>query len=142
MDRIVSENGLTAFTERTITTISGLIEELRMVRRTGYALDEEELEPNVICYGAALRDGSGAVIGSISVSIPKSRASTQYRSHVARWVVKCARDITDRLAQEAEIGRLNLLLQRQVAALEAVLSQEKHKFPRGAAVDAALSVYR
>ena len=29
-----------------------------------------------------------------------------------------------------------------LAALEAVLSQEKHKLPRGAAVDAALQVYR
>ena len=29
-----------------------------------------------------------------------------------------------------------------LAALEAVLSQEKHKLPRGAAVDAALAAYR
>jgi (S)-ureidoglycine-glyoxylate aminotransferase len=29
-----------------------------------------------------------------------------------------------------------------LGALEAVLSQEKHKLPRGAAVDAALAVYR
>jgi IclR family transcriptional regulator, acetate operon repressor len=97
MVRIVSENGLTAFTERTITTLSGLIEELRLVRRLGYAVDEEELERNVICFGAALRDGTGAVIGSISVSIPKSRATKQYREHIARSVVKCARGISDRL---------------------------------------------
>jgi (S)-ureidoglycine-glyoxylate aminotransferase len=29
-----------------------------------------------------------------------------------------------------------------LGALEAILSQEKHKMPRGAAVDAALAVYR
>jgi len=97
MVRIVSENGLTAFTDRTITTLSGLIEDLRLVRRNGYAVDEEELEPNVICLGAALRDGTGAVIGSISVSIPKTRATAQYRAHIARAVVKCARNISDRL---------------------------------------------
>lgn len=97
MVRIVSDNGLESFTERTITTLSGLIEELRLVRRTGFAVDEEELEPGVICYGAALRDGTGAVIGSISASIPTSRASQQYRSHIARAVVKCARDVSDRL---------------------------------------------
>ncbi len=97
MVRIVSEQGLAAFTERTITTVSGLIEELRLVRRRGHAVDEEELEPGVICYGAALRDGSGAVVGSISVSIPKSRASAEYRSHVAQAVTACARRISDRL---------------------------------------------
>ncbi|WP_162300799.1 IclR family transcriptional regulator [Alkalilacustris brevis] len=97
MLRIVSENGLTPFTDSTITSLSGLIEDLRLVRRTGYAVDEEELEKNVICYGAALRDGTGAVIGSVSVSIPKSRASKQYRAHIARSVVKCARTISDRL---------------------------------------------
>jgi aspartate aminotransferase-like enzyme len=29
-----------------------------------------------------------------------------------------------------------------LGALDAILSQEKHKIPRGAAVDAALAVYR
>lgn len=97
MVRIVSENGLEPFTENTITTISGLIEELRLVRRTGYAVDEEELERNVICYGAALRDAAGAVVGSISVSIPRSRATPDYRSHVAQAVTDCARRISHRL---------------------------------------------
>jgi IclR family acetate operon transcriptional repressor len=95
--RIVSEHGLTAFTDRTIATVSGLMEELRSVRRAGYAVDEDELEKTVICYGAALRDGSGAVVGSISVSIPKSRASTECRSYIAQAVTGCARRISDRL---------------------------------------------
>ena len=97
MARVVSENGLAAFTENTITTISGLIEELRLVRRSGFAIDEEELQENVICYGAALRDGSGRVIGSISCSIPKNRATSDYRSHIARSVVRCAQELSNRL---------------------------------------------
>jgi len=97
MARVVSENGLSAFTENTITTISGLIEELRLVRRSGFAIDEEELQENVICYGAALRDGSGRVIGSISCSIPKNRATSDYRSHIARSVVRCAQELSNRL---------------------------------------------
>lgn len=97
MVHIVSANGLTGYTERTITTVADLIEELRVVRRTGYAVDDEELEPNVICYGAALRDGTGAVAGSISVSFPKSRASKEYRAHIAQAVAQCAKAISDRL---------------------------------------------
>lgn len=97
MARVVSETGLAPFTENTITTLSGLIENLRLVRRSGYAIDNEELERNVICYGAALREGTGAVIGSISVSLPKSRANADYRAHIASAVVSCARRLSDRL---------------------------------------------
>lgn len=97
MARVVSETGLERFTPNTLTTLSGLIEDLRLVRRRGYAVDEEELQANVICYGAALREGSGAVIGSISVSIPKSRANPQYRTHVSKGVVACAQAISNRM---------------------------------------------
>lgn len=97
MARVISETGLAPFTENTITTLSGLIENLRLVRRSGYAVDNEELERNVICYGAALREGTGAVIGSISVSLPKSRANPDYREHIATAVVNCARRLSDRL---------------------------------------------
>ncbi|HDZ71701.1 MAG TPA: IclR family transcriptional regulator [Aurantimonas coralicida] len=95
--RVVSNSGLTPFTASTITSLSALIEELRIVRRSGFAVDDEELEPNVICYGAALRDGSGAVLGSISVSIPKSRATTEYRAHMIRAVIECAGKLSNRL---------------------------------------------
>lgn len=95
--RVVAENGLTAFTENTITSLSGLIEELRLVRRTGFSVDDEELENDVVCFGAALRDGSGAVVGSISVSIPKVRATPEHRDYMARSVKQCARALSDRL---------------------------------------------
>ena len=70
LDRIVADKGLTAFTPNTITDIEKLGEELRLVRRNGYAIDREEFRPGVICLGAAIRDHAGAVVGSISVSSP------------------------------------------------------------------------
>ncbi len=95
--RVATENGLTAYTDKTITTLSGLIEELRLVRRSGFAVDDEELEPDVVCIGAAVRDGAGAVIGSLSVSMPKGRASADYRSYITNSVVQCAKELSDRL---------------------------------------------
>ncbi|MGI9482398.1 MAG: IclR family transcriptional regulator, partial [Hyphomicrobiales bacterium] len=64
--RVVAEKGLTAFTEHTITTLGDLVEELRHVRRNGFAIDKEEFQPGVTCVGCAVRDFAGAVIGSIS----------------------------------------------------------------------------
>jgi IclR family acetate operon transcriptional repressor len=72
--RVIAEKGLNRFTDRTITGIADLMEDLRHVRRNGYATDDEEFQPDVLCVGAAIRDHAGAVIGSISCSMPKLRA--------------------------------------------------------------------
>jgi IclR family acetate operon transcriptional repressor len=73
--------GMKRFTDNTITDFPALVESLRAVRRTGYAIDREEFLPGVICVGAAIRDQAGAVIGAISASTPTMRASEE---HVAR----------------------------------------------------------
>jgi IclR family transcriptional regulator, acetate operon repressor len=73
--------GMKRFTDNTITNFPALVESLRAVRRTGYAIDREEFLPGVICVGAAIRDQAGAVIGAISASTPTMRASEE---HVAR----------------------------------------------------------
>ncbi|TCO70839.1 IclR family transcriptional regulator [Rhodovulum euryhalinum] len=95
--KIISENGLQRFTDRTITSLADLTEELRWVRRNGFAVDNEELKTGVVCYGAALRDEKGAVIASISASMPVALATEPCREHVAQEVVGCARKLSDRL---------------------------------------------
>lgn len=97
MVRVISENGMTAYTERTITTLSGLIEELRHVRRNGFAIDDQELETGVVCCGAAIRDEKGAVIASISATFAAHKNSEAYRGHVVRQVAQCARSLSDQL---------------------------------------------
>jgi IclR family acetate operon transcriptional repressor len=72
--RILAANGMRSYTPNTITDAETLIEELRHVRRNGYALDREEFQPGVVCVGSAVRDHAGAVIGSISASAPRFRA--------------------------------------------------------------------
>jgi IclR family acetate operon transcriptional repressor len=94
--RVVADNGLSAFTSKTITSLSALVEELRLVRRAGFSMDDGEFHPDLVGYGAAIRDSSGAVIGSISASIPRRRATDSYRSYIARAVVQCAKDLSDR----------------------------------------------
>jgi IclR family acetate operon transcriptional repressor len=97
MARVISENGLVAYTENTITSLSGFIEELRHIRRNGFSVDNEELQEGVVCCGAALRDEKGAVIASISASYAARKNSEAYRNHVIRHVVQCARGLSDRL---------------------------------------------
>lgn len=95
--RILSANGMTRFTECTIVTVQALLEELRLVRRNGYALDNEEFQPGVVCFGAAIRDHAGAVIGSISCSMPQMRAKARSREQIKTAVRVCAAAISERL---------------------------------------------
>lgn len=95
--RVVSANGLNRYTESTITSLSGLIDELRLVRRRGYAIDEEELKKGVVCIGTALREGSGAVIASISVTVPAEMATEKYRLELSQSVVSAAQVLTNKL---------------------------------------------
>lgn len=97
MARVIAVNGLTAYTDKTITTLSGLIEELRHVRRSGFAIDNEELDEGVVCVGAAIRDEKGAVIAAISATFAAQKNSDAYRNHVIRHVKDCARTLSDRL---------------------------------------------
>lgn len=83
-----------AFTEHTITDISAFVEELRQVRRTGYAMDHEEFQPGVICVGAAIRDYAGAVVAAISASMPTMRASDEHIAMVREAVISAARELS------------------------------------------------
>ena len=92
--RILGAKPLQAFTANTITDPDGLIEELRLVRRNGHAVDREEFQPGVICIGAAIRDHLGAVVGAISVSTPTLRASEEHLARMRESVVSAARDLS------------------------------------------------
>jgi IclR family acetate operon transcriptional repressor len=97
MRRVLS-HGLARFTPKTITEWPTLIEALRHVRRNGFAMDDEEYQPGVICIGAAIRDHNGAVVGAISASTPTMLASEQHLSLVREQVTTAVR------ALSAELG--------------------------------------
>lgn len=105
LDRIVADKGLTAFTPNTITEIEKLIEELRLVRRNGYAIDREEFRPGVICLGAAIRDHAGAVVGSISVSSPAFRSTPEYIEQMKVHLIAAADELSIELGAPGAILR-------------------------------------
>ena len=96
MRRVLS-NGLPRFTQKTITEWPALIEALRHVRRNGYAMDDEEYQPGVICVGAPIRDHNGAVVGAISASTPAMRANNDHLSLMREQVVSAVRALSSEL---------------------------------------------
>jgi IclR family transcriptional regulator, KDG regulon repressor len=53
--------------------------EMEIVRRRGYATDQEENEPGVACIGAAILNESGFSVGAVSISGPSIRIQKQER---------------------------------------------------------------
>tara|TARA_B110000259_G_scaffold161344_1_gene185357 strand:+ start:610 stop:1470 length:861 start_codon:yes stop_codon:yes gene_type:complete len=95
--RVISVNGLTRYTGKTLTTLSGLIENLRLIRRYGYSIDDEELKDGVVCIGAALRDSGGAIVGSISMTATSDKMTKEYRVEIAKKMVFAALEFSKRL---------------------------------------------
>jgi IclR family acetate operon transcriptional repressor len=87
-------HGMKRFTEKTITDYPALLEDLRHVRRNGYATDREEFLDGVICVGASIRDQAGTVIGAISASTPTMRATEQHLDLMRKEILAAARGLS------------------------------------------------
>jgi IclR family transcriptional regulator, acetate operon repressor len=85
--RIVERRGLRRLTPNTITELSVLIEELRLVRRHGYAMDREENQSGVLGVATAIRDESGSVVGSIGITCPAVRGDEATVGYLREQVI-------------------------------------------------------
>jgi DNA-binding IclR family transcriptional regulator len=72
-DAIVDRLQLVALTPNTISDRARLRAELDETRLRGYAVDNGENEPDVMCFGAAIRDDRGWPVCAISVAGPRER---------------------------------------------------------------------
>ncbi|ELZ31313.1 ArcR family transcription regulator [Halogeometricum pallidum JCM 14848] len=73
VERIVDEYGLAELTDNTITDRAALFDELEATRERGYSLNDQEEVEGIRAVGAPVRDGTGRVLGAVSVSGPVSR---------------------------------------------------------------------
>jgi IclR family transcriptional regulator, acetate operon repressor len=60
-----------------------------------------------VCFGAAIRDHAGAVIGSVSCSMPLMRAKGKERDKAKAAVKLCAAAISERLGGTEPAPRPN-----------------------------------
>jgi IclR family acetate operon transcriptional repressor len=98
--------GLKRYTQNTIVDFDGLLEQLSGVRRTGYATDLEEYLPGVVCVGAAIRDHTGGIVGSISASTPTMRADDGHLALMREQVLDAARGLSAEFGYAASQGQL------------------------------------
>ena len=70
--------GLAGTTRNSITDIDRLERDLALVRRHGYARDNEELELGVRCIAAGIHDDTGKLMAGLSLSAPADRLRDEW----------------------------------------------------------------
>jgi len=97
IERIIGE-GFHRYTANTITNGIELKAEMARVKKQGYAIDNEEIEPGVRCIGAPVRDGAGNVFAAVSVSGPVERMPDIRLQGLVPVVIETAAQISSVLA--------------------------------------------
>ncbi len=93
-EAIAAQHGLPGETGRTIRTIEGLRAELDLVRRRGYAVDDEENAVGLRCVAAAVYDEHAQPVAALSLSGPTARIADAMVAPLGAAVREAAEDIT------------------------------------------------
>ena len=73
LDKYLKATSLKPYTSRTIKTPEALKEQLELIRRRGWSIDDQEHEDNIMCIAAPVYDYTGHVVAAMSVSWPLFR---------------------------------------------------------------------
>jgi DNA-binding IclR family transcriptional regulator len=98
--KIFRNLALRPYTVNTLKTVDRLLTDLRMIRKRGFSVDNEEIEIGLRCVGAPIRDYTGAMVGAISVAAPSARLSLQQSPSVGKLVMAVAEEISEKLGYE------------------------------------------
>lgn len=101
--KIVRKKGFIRFTPNTITDEKRLFDEIKKIRELGYSIDDVEHEEGVRCVGAPIRDHTGRVVASISVSGPTQRVTKSKVPQLAKIVMATAKEISSRLGYKKPV---------------------------------------
>src|SRR5438477_3641256 len=102
--RALLPDGLPRFTERTIVDRQALLQQLRTVVATGYAVDLGEHLEDVRAVAAPVRDYARNVVGALAIVAPSFRLTPErIEKEVAPLALKAARELSIRLG--FDVGR-------------------------------------
>jgi DNA-binding IclR family transcriptional regulator len=97
IDMMYPNEALAQHTEHTVTSVAGLKHQLAMVRKHGFALDDEELELGLRCVAAPITDHNQTVVAALTIAGATSRLTmSKIDSYVAK-VKSAAEDISAEL---------------------------------------------
>ena len=94
-EHIIDSIELTKYTNKTITDKDKLMEEIDIIKKQGYGLDDEEREIGVSCIGAPIFGVNNEIISCISISGPKSRFTKENKDRWIKMILDVSKEATD-----------------------------------------------
>jgi IclR family KDG regulon transcriptional repressor len=93
------KKALKKYTERSISSVDALIQEIERVRVNKVAVDDEETLVGVYCVAAPILNPKGECVAAISISAPKNRVAANTGVTFAKLVSETARKISSSLRE-------------------------------------------
>ncbi len=101
IDEMIARKGLTKFTEHTITAKEQLLKELDEIRVKGFACDDEECDLGTRCIAFPIRDYTGHIVASLSVTGASGRMTDEYFAAHMNRIRQTAASISERFGYRA-----------------------------------------
>ena len=96
-ERIIG--ALERFTDKTITDIDGLDEDISNTRLRGFAIDRGEFRQNIFSFGAAILLPNGETVGALGVSVPDVNLREGDMAQIGAHVQHAARAVSESLGR-------------------------------------------
>jgi DNA-binding IclR family transcriptional regulator len=101
ISRAIPEH-LERFTEKTILDRKLLLENLREVSESGYAVDEGEFSDEITSVAVPIRDYTRILVGALALIAPSHRLSRELiKNEIAPLVLRAGNDLSKRLGYAA-----------------------------------------
>jgi DNA-binding IclR family transcriptional regulator len=94
--------GLQPYTQNSIVDYDELMEELDLIRRQGFAEDNEEIIMGLYCLAAPVRNHMGRAEAAVSLSVPLYRVTEEKKSFLKEEVVRVADAISRQLGYKGQ----------------------------------------
>lgn len=98
------EEPMKAFTENTILSPEGLLNEYAKIREQGYAISDGELNSETIGIGAPIYDESGNVWAAVSIGAPKMRVDAVEMERYIFLIREIAKEMSEQMTQGESIS--------------------------------------
>ncbi|MBU8879899.1 IclR family transcriptional regulator [Bacillus sp. FJAT-29790] len=102
LDQLLEGYHYTRPTPNSIGSKEQLLKEITNVRIRGYALDNEENEPGIVCVAVPIKDYSEKTIAAVSISTPAAKRDEEALQHYVKLLQECTGKISEELGYEFE----------------------------------------
>ena len=98
------KQNLEAPTSNSISALSDLCDHIDKVRKTGLAIDNEELYTGVVCMGTPIRNRQNKVVAAISIAFPKHRIDPETLENSKSLLLDSAAEFSRQLGYQVRVA--------------------------------------